>query len=351
MLSRVADSIYWMSRYVERAENLARFVDVTFNLILDQPNMAASQWEPLVFISGDQEYFAKEYGQATQESVIQFLVFDSKYHSSIISCLSQARENARTVREAISSEAWEQINTFYHCVREAAETGNSTQTAPEFFDSVREQSQLFNGILDATLSHASGWHFANLGRLLERADKTSRILDVKYYTLLPRVNDVGTTLDDLQWSSVLRSVSGFETYRKQFHTITVHRVVEFLVLDRDFPRAVQFCVDRADDSLHAISGSPLNTYRNPAEQRLGRLKAELAYSDVQSIVNLGLHEFIDDLQTKLNDVAAAIQDTFFAIRPVATSQTASSPAASNQVQTNSPAVSSAEFQTQRQSQT
>ncbi len=317
MLSRVADSIYWMSRYIERAENLARFVDVTFNLILDQPNMAASQWEPLVFITGDQEYFAKEYGDATQQNVIQFLVFDAKYSGSIISCLSQARENARTVREAISSEGWEQINSFYHRVRDAAKGSHSMQSAPEFFDSVREESQLFNGILDATLSHASGWHFANLGRLLERADKTSRILDVKYYTLLPRVNDVGTTLDDLQWSSVLRSVSGFETYRKQFHTITVQRVVEFLVLDRYFPRAVQFCVDRADDSLHAIAGSPLNTYRNPAEQRLGRLKAELAYSDVQSIVNQGLHEFIDDLQTKLNEVATAIQETFFAVRPVA----------------------------------
>lgn len=338
MLSRVADSIYWMSRYIERAENLARFVDVTFNLILDQPNMAASQWEPLVFITGDQEYFAKEYGDATQQNVIQFLVFDAKYSGSIISCLSQARENARTVREAISSEGWEQINSFYHRVRDAANGSHSMQSAPEFFDSVREESQLFNGILDATLSHASGWHFANLGRLLERADKTSRILDVKYYTLLPRVNDVGTTLDDLQWSSVLRSVSGFETYRKQFHTITVQRVVEFLVLDRYFPRAVQFCVDRADDSLHAISGSPLNTYRNTAEQRLGRLKAELAYSDVQSIVNQGLHEFIDDLQTKLNEVATAIQETFFAVRPVA----------SRVAQATSPALSPSQSQGQTQ---
>lgn len=323
MLSRVAESIYWMSRYVERAENLARFLDVTFNLILDQPNMANSQWEPLVFITGDQEYFSQEYGAATQENVIQFLVFDAKYNGSIISCLRLARENARTVREAISSEAWEQINSFYHHVRNAAASCDSTQTAPEFFDSVREESQLFNGILDATLSHASGWHFANLGRLLERADKTSRILDVKYYTLLPRVNDVGTTLDDLQWSSVLRSVSGFETYRKQFHTITVHRVVEFLVLDRFFPRAIQFCVDRADDSLHAISGSVPNTYSNAAEQRLGRLKAELAYADVQSVVHHGLHEFIDDVQTKLNEVAAAIQDTFFAIRPVGARQSQS----------------------------
>lgn len=319
MLSRVADSIYWMARYIERAENLARFVDVTLNLILDQPRNVKAQWEPLVYTTGDQSYFKEHYGEVDPSKVIDFLVFDKAYSGSIISCVNAARENARTVREAISSETWEQVNHFYHMVRGAAQDNAFTQTAPEFFDSIREQSQLINGILDATLSHASGWHFANLGRLLERADKTSRILDVKYYTLLPDPQDVGTTLDDLQWSSVLRSVSGFETYRKQFHTITVPRVVEFLVLDRNFPRAVQFCANHADESLHAISGSQQNTYQNKAEQRLGRLKSELAYSDVQTIVNRGLHEFVDDLQVKLNDIAIAIGETFFA-RPVDSDQ-------------------------------
>lgn len=319
MLSRVADSIYWMSRYVERAENIARFVDVTFNLILDQPEKADSQWEPLIYITGDQAQYRESYGSSTASNVINFLVFDTNYPGSILSCLMAARENARTVREAISSEAWEQINSFYHLVRGASKSDGSSQTAPEFFDSIREQSQLFNGILDATLSHASGWHFANLGRLLERADKTSRILDVKYFTLLPDPDSVGTTLDDLQWSSVLRSVSGFETYRKQFHTITIQRVVEFLVLDRFFPRAIQFCVNQADDSLHAISGSPQNTFQNSAEQKLGRLKADLAYSDVQSIVGKGLHEFIDDFQIKLNSVADSIRENFFDMRPLQTS--------------------------------
>ncbi len=339
MLSRVAESIYWMSRYVERAENLARFVDVTFNLILDQPHNAESQWAPLVFTTGDHDYFEEKYGDTTQANVIQFLVFDPDYSSSIFSCLGQARENARTVREAISSEAWEQINGYYHMIRQAAANTNGAQDTAEFFDSIREQSQLFNGILDATLSHASGWHFSNLGRLLERADKTSRILDVKYYTLLPKLEDVGTTLDDLQWSSVLRSVSGFETYRKQFHSISIHRIVEFLILDRSFPRAVQFCVDAADRSLHAISGSPLNTYQNPAEQQLGRLKSELAYADVQTVVNRGLHEFIDDLQCKLNEVSASIHETFFALRPVESKDPPASSALQSQSQTHSKASS------------
>lgn len=320
MLSRVAESIYWMARYIERAENIARFIDVTLNLILDQPQTAHLQWVPLVSTTGDHEYFNKKYHQPTEANVLRFLTFDREYPNSILSSLSMARENARTVREAISSEAWEQINEFYHFVRHAARTDGRMSTPPDFFNAVKQHSQLFNGILDATLSHAAGWHFANVGRLLERADKTSRILDVKYFTLLPTLQDVGTTLDDLQWSSVLRSVSAFEMYRKRFHGITIHRVISFLMLDRSFPRSVLFCVDWADHSLHQICGSPLGSYCNSAEQKLGRLKADLAFADVNTIINQGFHEFIDGLQGSINGVGGAIHDTFFAVRSVGASQ-------------------------------
>lgn len=317
MLSRVAESIYWMARYVERAENLARFIDVTLNVILDQPHSAEQQWEPLVLTTGDVEYFKEHYGEPSGENVTRFLTFDNEYPNSILSSLSAARENARTVREAISSEAWEQLNEFYHFVKNAASRGQLTGPAQlEFYQEVKQHSHLFNGILDATLPRGSGWHFANLGRLIERADKTSRILDVKYFTLLPHAEDVGTTIDDLQWSAVLRSVSAFEAFRKRYHTITIRRVVEFLVLDVSFPRAISFCVNWADDSVHRIAGSPLGSYTNPVEQQLGRLKSELIYSDTEAIINQGLHEFIDRLQSQLNDVGLAIHETFFALRPV-----------------------------------
>lgn len=316
MLSRVAESIYWMARYVERAENLARFIDVTLNLILDQPHGTAQQWEPLINATGDEREFAKRYPAPTADHVIRFLSFDREYPSSIISSLSAARENARTVREAISSEAWEQLNEFYHFVREVAETGLRLDSPTEFFHKIKQHSHLFNGIVDATMSRDSGWHFANLGRLLERADKTSRILDVKYFTLLPKVQDVGTTIDDLQWSAVLRSVSGFEMFRKRYHTITVERVIEFLILDSKFPRAIRYCIANADLSLHEISGSPLGAYRNGAEQRLGRLRSELSYSDVHSIAQRGLHQFVDGLQRTLNEVGEGIHETFFAMRPI-----------------------------------
>ena len=313
MLSRVAESIYWMARYVERAENLARFIDVTQNLILDQPPDAPEQWEPLVRTTGDEDYFKQHYGDLTAENVVRFLTFDRDYGNSIVSSLAAARENARTVREAISSEAWEQLNEFYHDVRNAA---NGEAPDFDFFLRVKERSHLFNGVLDATLPRGEGWHFANLGRLLERADKTTRILDVKYFTLLPSLGDVGTTIDDLQWTAVLNSVSAFEAFRKHYHSITVHRVVEFLVLDPSFPRSITFCVDGANDSLHQVTGTPLGTFRNTPERLLGQIHSELAYADVDSVIDQGLPECIDRMQIRLNETGKAVHETFFAMRPV-----------------------------------
>ncbi len=186
-----------------------------------------AQWEPLVNTTGDDEFFRKHYGEANIDNVIRFLTFDRDYHNSILASLSAARENARTVRESISSESWEQLNEFYHFVKNTAGRSASLDSPSEFFRAVKQHSHLFYGILDATMSRGKGWHFANLGRLMERADKTSRILDVKYFTLLPSPRDVGTTIDELGWTAVLRSVSGFEMYRKRFHGLSVRRVVEF----------------------------------------------------------------------------------------------------------------------------
>ncbi len=216
MLSRVADSIYWMSRYIERAENVARFIDVNLHLMLDLPLGSAQQWQPLVDTTGDHEDFAKRYGTATQQNVIQFLTFDAENPNSILSCLRAARENARSVREIISSEMWEQLNEFYLMVNNAADNANGLTDPQELFASVKMSSHLFQGVTDATMTHGEGWHFARLGRVLERADKTSRILDVKYFILLPTLADVGTAFDDIQWAAVLRSASAFEMYRKRY---------------------------------------------------------------------------------------------------------------------------------------
>ncbi len=315
MLSRVADSVYWMSRYIERAENLARFLDVTFQLMLDLPSDAPQQWQPLVSTSGDHELFAERYGPATRDSVVQFLTFDPDYPNSILRCVQAARENARSIRETISSEMWENLNDFYQLVMDAALNRNMATEPQQFYHEVRQAGHLFEGITDGTMSHNEGWHFARLGRLIERADKTSRILDVKYFLLLPKIEDVGTPIDDLQWSAVLRSVSGLEMFRKRHHGITPERVVGFLVLDRLFPRAIMYCINAADESLHAISGSPPGTFWNSAEKRMGQLRSELAYAHVRDIMGRGLHEFLDSLQIRLNDIGEAIADTFIAIEP------------------------------------
>ncbi len=313
MLSRVADSIYWMSRYIERAENVARFVDVTHNVTLDMPPGSSQQWGALVDASGDRELFAKKYGEATRENVIQFLTFDREYPNSISSCVATARDNASGIRDVISSEMWEHINQFYIAIEEAAQA--PPKSLDQFFQFVKQSSHLFFGIMIATFSQGEAWHFARLGSGLERADMTSRLLDVKYFILLPSLRAVGTPMDDLQWSAVLHSVSGFEMFRKRHHRITPERVVGFLVLDRLFPRSIMHCLELANRSLHAISGSPESTFWNVAEKRLGQLRGELAYLTVDEIIGAGLHEFLDGLQTKLNDVGAGIYQTFIALRP------------------------------------
>ncbi|MFY7805876.1 MAG: alpha-E domain-containing protein [Limnoraphis robusta] len=325
MLSRVASSVYWLNRYVERAENIARFVDVNRNLLLDSPSGLEQQWQPLVLITADLELFEERYGQATAENVIQFLTFDASYPNSILSCLKAARENARSIREIISSEMWEQVNEFYMMVRDAA-NGKNPYDLTEFFYKVKLNGHLFAGIMDATMSHNECWHFGNIGRLLERADKTSRILDVKYYILLPSVQDVGTTLDEIQWIALLKSTSAYEMYRKRQkrHQITPYGVVEFLILDREFPRSIQYCFLHAEQSLHQITGTHSGTWHNPAERELGRLRSELDYLSIDEITEIGLHEFLDNLQRRINLIGDKMFETFFALEPILNPVTISS---------------------------
>jgi uncharacterized alpha-E superfamily protein len=314
MLSRVADSIYWMSRYIERAENVARFVDVNLTLMLDLPMDSTQQWQPLVDITGDMQEFLERYGPADQHSVIQFLTFDTDNVNSIVSCLRAARENARSVREIISSEMWEQLNESYLMVNDAARHGDYLADPQELFASVKMASHKFAGVTDATMTHGEGWHFCQLGRMLERADKTSRIVDVKYFLLLPTIEDVGTTVDDMQWAAVLRSASAFEMYHKRHGRISPTRIVEFLLLDREFPRAIHFCLMAARQSVHAISGTPEGMFRTSVEQLLGALCSELNYAQIDDIIMSGLHEHLDLLQARMNKVGMGIQETFFAAR-------------------------------------
>jgi uncharacterized alpha-E superfamily protein len=311
MLSRVADAIYWMSRYVERAENVARFVDVNLALSIDLPE-AHEHWMPIVQAAGDEEQFKKTYGDATRENVLRFLTFDRTSPNSILSSLAAARHNARTVREVISSEMWEQVNKTYLAVRDASVTGAALETPHDFFTSVKQASQLLVGITYVTMTHNEAWHFGRLGRLVERADQTTRILDVKHFMSenLSMLNE--GAVDEVQWSALLRSASAFEMYRKRFGQVAPARVVEYLLFSRRFPRSVRYCLRKAERSLHAITGSPIGTASSSAERALGRLAAEVEYADIREVLDSGLHLWLDELQIKMNRVGNAIFETFFA---------------------------------------
>jgi len=315
MLSRVAESIYWMSRQMERAENLARFLEVTLNLTLDQPDDLADPWEPLVQVTGDTEWFLAKYGKPNQHTVVNFLAFDPDYHSSMMTCLRAARENAKSVRESLSSEAFEQINEFFHFVCDASESQVTDPTAV-FFDDVRQHALLWSGILDSTMTHDMGWHFANVGRLLERADKTSRILDVKYFNLLPNAADVGTAIDDLQWSALLMAISGFEAYRREHHLVALEKVVSFFLFHSTFPRSVHSCVAGASWSLGEIEEYSPDQVPGDAIRRISALRHRLAQSNVKEVIAGGMHQFVDLVQMELNQIGESLNyDYFNAPRP------------------------------------
>jgi uncharacterized alpha-E superfamily protein len=277
----------------------------------------AQQWEPIVATTGDRLLFKSRYGEANADNVIQFLTFDQQYPNSILSCLTVARENARSVREIISSEMWEQVNLFYLMVKDASQQRHLTLTQlPSFFAEVKTASHLFAGVTDATMSHNEGWHFGRVGRMLERADKTTRILDVKYFILLPSPKDVGTALDELQWIALLKSASGYEMYRKRQRLISPDGIANFLILDREFPRSIAYCLLQAERSMHEISSTTLGSWNNSAERSLGKVRSELDFITIEEIIQQGLHEFLDHIQTQLNCVGASIFETFFALEPV-----------------------------------
>lgn len=323
LLSRVADAVYWMARYIERAENVARFVGVNLHLQLDLLLEPGHQWQPLINTSGDAEPFKQRYGETNEANVIQFLTFDAENPNSIFSCLWAARENARSVRETISSEMWEQVNYMYLQIQ-SQRAEREQESLPEVFRSIRLACHMFQGITAATMSHNEAWHFLRVGRMMERADKTSRILDVKYFILLPSASGVGTPYDDLHWSAVLKSVSGFEMYRKRYGRILPRNIVDFLVLDREFPRAIHHCIRAADESLRAITGTPAGSFQIPSERVMGLLSAELDFTPVDQIVRYGLHEYLDGLQLKMNAIDDSLLSDFFTWRPLGQTTTTGS---------------------------
>lgn len=295
MLSRVAENMLWMSRYVERAENTSRILDVNFRLLLDTgATDIAAAWAPLVdLVPQTRALFADRYAAVTPDAVCQFMTFDSANPNSILSAIITARENARGSRESISSEMWELLNTLYLSITGPGAPAAWAESPHAFYRQVQYGSQQFQGTTDATMTRDDGWHFIQVGKFLERADSVTRILDAKHRLLAPEAGE--ETADSTVLIALLRSCSAYEAYRRrQFARIDPLGIVRFLLLDPQFPRSVRFCIDETWAALKAIGGPTPSTHTNAAERALGMLRAQLEFADIDEVL-ADLHGYLDTL--------------------------------------------------------
>jgi uncharacterized alpha-E superfamily protein len=308
MLSRTAACIYWMNRYLERAESIARLVESTLHLSLDLPAEAEDAWEALVASSGDWEPFTARFGAATRDHVLRFLAFDGENPNSVLSSVRNARENARQVREHLPFEAWETVNSLYLAFKAAAASEAALTLVDDALREVRAAGRTVEGHMQAAFSREEGWHFGELGRACERADQTSRLVDAHHALLPPHVGAGGAAL---RWEGVLKSASATQVYRRRWGATDGLKAAELLLLDPAFPRSLAFCLAQAERAVRAITGTPAGQFRNLAEKALGKLAAELRYTDMDDVLRRGLHLWLDTFQARLNEVGQLIDQAYF----------------------------------------
>jgi uncharacterized alpha-E superfamily protein len=309
MLSRTADHLYWMARYTERAENLARMLEVNYRMSLlpQGPEIVEQGWAATLTIIGLFDAFKQRYDMVTPANAIAFLAFDRDNPMSIYSCVRAARENAHAVRGTLTSEIWETVNGAWLDMRIAAERCASDTDIGNFFEWVKHRSHLTRGVIQGTMLRDEAWHFTWLGTYLERSDSTARILDVKYHLLLPRGEKVGGATDYYQWSALLHSVSAFEIYRRVYRDlITPRRVAELFVLRDDMPRSLRRCVTQAHTHLCAVR----NAHSAETERRAGELQASLHFGRIEDIFDIGLHEYLTRFLGRTRDLGERVSRDF-----------------------------------------
>jgi uncharacterized alpha-E superfamily protein len=307
MLSRVADRIFWMSRQMERAENMARILGVASNMVLFGTRETREQnlLAPLTITDSAARFFETR-KVATFESLVEFLALDPQNSSSIYSCLKWARENAHAVRWQITSEMWETLNTTWIDMRRVRRADLAGAGAAKFFDWVKDRSHLFRGVTYGTILRGEAFNFSRLGTFLERADNTARILDVKYHVLLPSVKDVGGALDYYQWTALLRSVSAYETYRSLYRDqILPIKVAQLLILERRMPRSLAACFEQITQAMERIEGQD-----RAAKRLAGELNARLTHADIDEIFQDGLHEYLTECIADMHLLGGRIQRAY-----------------------------------------
>jgi len=307
VLSRVADRIYWMSRQMERAENMARILGVASNMVLfgNAETREQNLLAPLTITDSAERYFETR-KIVTFEALVDFLALDQDNPSSIYSCLKWARENGHAVRWQITSEMWETLNSTWLEMKRVRRADLAGAGAAKFFDWVKDRSHLFRGVTYGTIVRGDAFNFSRLGTFLERADNTARILDVKYHVLLPSVQDVGGALDYYQWTALLRSVSSFETYRLLYHDqIFPIKVAQLLILERRMPRSLAACFDQITQALDRIEGQD-----RAAKRLASELHARLTHADIDEIFKAGLHEYLTECLADIYELGQRIQKAY-----------------------------------------
>jgi uncharacterized alpha-E superfamily protein len=310
LLARYADCIFWLARYVERAENLARILDV--NETFSRDSHGGQNWLSIVQLNADEKRFFATHVAATAASVLEFYVVDRENPTSIFSAVRNARENARTLRPLISTEMWVQLNVFYNRLATIGPEDLAPARLAPLFATIKEACQTHAGITEGTFFRDQGWYFYQLGRYLERADQTTRLLDIKYHLLLPQPSAVGSPIDVSQWNALLRSAAGYHAYRRlHAASTTPARVSGFLLFNLSFPRSVHHCLSEAGRLLAEVKSRYGLRGGNNAAEELDRLRAVFGTLTIAAILSEGLHEFLDLVQRQLNAVTRELAKAFF----------------------------------------
>ncbi len=308
MLSRAASSLYWTARYLERAESVARLLDVNLRFSLDLGSDDGDSWAAVVATTGDQTPFLARHGAVNRDAAVAFLAADPGNPNSVVSCVQAARENARAAREYLPSEAWEALNTLHLTVRRLPAEPGDPERLDRTLEAVRSSGRELDGLLATALLRDEGWLFLRLGQSLERADQTSRLVDVQTAALGAPERDGD---EAPRWEAVARSANALAMYRRRHGGTDGRKVAEFLLLDGAFPRSVAFCLRSAEESLRAITGTPPGFFGNAAEKGLGRLASELRYTEMADVLREGMHQWLDRFQARLNEVGDAVRVQYF----------------------------------------
>jgi uncharacterized alpha-E superfamily protein len=310
LLSRYAECLFWLARYMERVENLARILEVTETFVRHGADQ--SGWLSVVQINADEKRFLEKHEKATAETVLRFYLTDRENPSSIATCLFAARENARTLRPMISTEMWSQINVFYNRARELTAEDARPSGVSQICDFLKEGCQFHTGITEGTFFRDQGWAFYSIGKYLERGDQTSRLVDIKYHTLLPSALDVGGAQDVNQWHALLRAAAGYHAFRRVYPSgMTPASVAGFLLLNHSFPRSIVQSVHQIELYLTQLGSGYGLRGANEVLAQMDELRGAVMGQTIEQILGRGLHEFLDWVQLQFISLAGAVADSFW----------------------------------------